>query len=80
MYSKASWGGSIDPYISATFENSSSDPESDTVVSFVLFEWRDEYLLGVADPQSDSGAVRSPKSAALAIRKLMRPAEGDHLR
>ena len=57
MYSRASWGGSIDPFISTTFDNSSADIAKDTTVSFVVFEWRDENLLGALNPQAKDRAV-----------------------
>ena len=43
MYSKASWGGSVDPFVLTTFPKVEN---SDTVVTFVIYEWKDEDLLG----------------------------------
>ena len=55
MYSQASWGGSVDPFILTMFDNSTYTGEKDAIVSFVIFEWRDEALLGVrAKPEDDS--------------------------
>lgn len=53
MYSMASWGGSVDPFILTTFDNSSYKGDGDGIVSFVIFEWRDENLLGILANQDD---------------------------
>ncbi|KAF2835354.1 hypothetical protein M501DRAFT_441818 [Patellaria atrata CBS 101060] len=47
MYSRKSWGGSVDPFILVTFqkqEGQSGDPNK--MVSLIMFEWQDEHLLG----------------------------------
>lgn len=60
MYKKGSWGGTVDPFILTKFDNSSFKGDKDAVVSFVIFEWRDEGLLGVLskDPK-EAGLVRA---------------------
>ena len=58
MYSRGSWGGSVDPYILTKFDKSSADGDTDAVVSLVIFEWRDEYLLGVVNQHSEERTVR----------------------
>ena len=58
MYSKASWGGSVDPFIMTNFDNSSYKGGADAIVSFVIFEWRDEHLLGIQVNPNDA-SVRS---------------------
>lgn len=61
MYSRKSWGGSVDPYILAEISKPASNdiPEDkDPIVSIVIFEWQDEQLLG-APVSADSGAVRA---------------------
>ena len=62
MYSMASWGGSVDPFILTTFDNSSYKSDADAIVSFVIFEWRDENLLGVLAKPSDV-SVQPPETA-----------------
>ncbi|MCJ1393201.1 hypothetical protein MMC18_006073 [Xylographa bjoerkii] len=58
MYSQASWGGSVDPFILTMFDNSTYTGEKDAIVSFVIFEWRDESLLGIrAKPDDTSKEV-----------------------
>lgn len=56
MYSKKAWGGAVDPYVMTKFlayESIGSDTEpDDPVVAFVIFEWKDEGLLG-ASPSDD---------------------------
>ncbi|MCJ1372000.1 hypothetical protein MMC20_003221 [Loxospora ochrophaea] len=47
MYSKSSWGGSVDPFILITFDNSSTETAPDGIVSLAMFEWYDQGLLGV---------------------------------
>lgn len=53
MYSMAAWGGSVDPFILTTFDNSSYKGDEDAIVSFVIFEWRDEHLLGITANPDD---------------------------
>ncbi|KAI1490866.1 lung seven transmembrane receptor-domain-containing protein [Biscogniauxia mediterranea] len=53
MYSKSSWGGPVDPFIQTTFPNKTYEGDDDPIVSLVIFEWRDEDLIGVY-PTPDS--------------------------
>jgi hypothetical protein len=50
MYSRKSWGGDVDPFILAKFAKANTEnqenPETDPVVSLVIFEWNDESLIG----------------------------------
>lgn len=47
MYSRKSWGGSVDPFILTKFVKPDNIPEDqDPVVSLVLFEWRDKDFVG----------------------------------
>ena len=51
MYSESSWGGTVKPFILTKFDNSTLAAGTDAIVSFVIFEWHDEDLLGVyGDP------------------------------
>ena len=56
MYSKKSWGGSTDPFILTKFIKPSGEIEGDPIVSLVVFEWRDEDLIGVW-PSEDAPKV-----------------------
>ncbi|KAI1638870.1 lung seven transmembrane receptor-domain-containing protein [Biscogniauxia mediterranea] len=47
MYSKSSWGGPVEPFIQVTFPNKTYEGDDDPIVSLVIFEWRDEDLIGV---------------------------------
>lgn len=49
MYSKKSWGGSVDPYIMVKFLADKSDAE-DPLASLIIFEWEDEDLIGQYRP------------------------------
>ena len=46
MYSQKSWGGSTPPFILFTAIKDASEDDSDPIVSLVIFEWRDEHLVG----------------------------------
>lgn len=46
MYSKKSWGGSVDPFILVKYLPDQTNDESDPLVSMVIFEWQDEELIG----------------------------------
>lgn len=51
MYSKKAWGGSVDPFIETKFIK--SEDGDNPFVSLVVYEWRDEDLIGVWLSQSD---------------------------
>lgn len=55
MYSKASWGGSVDPHILVKFKQQ-PDAEGDPIASLVMFEWKDFDLVGVY-PTAESMTV-----------------------
>ena len=50
MYSKSAWGGPVDPFILVAFPNKAVDKDSDPIVSLVIFEWKDEPLVGIPAP------------------------------
>jgi hypothetical protein len=43
MYSRASWGGSVDPFILVKFLSGASNS---SVASLIVFEWSDSDLIG----------------------------------
>ncbi len=47
MYSQSAWGGPVDPFILIKFTDLGKDQGDDPVVSLLMFEWRDEELIGV---------------------------------
>lgn len=51
MYSQQAWGGPVDPFILMKFLPYTGD--QDPVVSLVIFEWKDEDLIGVY-PSADA--------------------------
>ena len=50
MYSKSAWGGNVDPYIQVVFVNDTVKPDTDPIISLLIFEWKDLDLIGVEDP------------------------------
>lgn len=47
MYSRKAWGGERDPFILAVIEKGElKNQEADHLVSVVIFEWKDENLIG----------------------------------
>ena len=48
MYSRKSWGGQVDPYILVKFKDIGDDynGNDDPLASLVIFEWKDEPLIG----------------------------------
>jgi hypothetical protein len=46
MYSRKSWGGDVDPYILVKFRKGAAEIDGDPLVSLVMFEWKDEELIG----------------------------------
>jgi len=57
MYSKKAWGGAVNPYILTKFlayePTNAADEPDDPVVAFVIFEWKDEHLLGASASPND---------------------------
>ena len=56
MYSKQSWGGDVDPFILTKFIKATPEGDKDPLVSLVMYEWRDEELVGVW-PSADAKDV-----------------------
>lgn len=55
MYSKAAWGGPVDPFILAVFPNDTITADEDPIVSLIIFEWKDQGLIGAfPDPEAFS--------------------------
>jgi hypothetical protein len=46
MYSKAAWGGPVDPFILTVFPNETIQGDDDPIVSLIIFEWKDQELIG----------------------------------
>lgn len=46
MYSRKSWGGSVDPFILVKFVGKTDFGDADPLVSVIVFEWQDEDLIG----------------------------------
>lgn len=68
MYSKKAWGGSVDPFILTKFIKGKKDkPDQatdDPLVSLVVYEWRDESLIGVWPSQEAAEVGNLPELAA----------------
>lgn len=52
MYSKSDWSGPDDPFISIFFPKVEVPEDQDPIVSVVVFEWKDQSLLGTSDDPS----------------------------
>jgi hypothetical protein len=53
MYSRKAWGGDVEPFILTKFINAADDTAEDPIVSLIIYEWKDEDLIGVRpDPES----------------------------
>ena len=59
MYSKSAWGGDTDPFIATTFTKSPAADTGDPIVSLIVFEWKDNDLVGVW-PSESAADVLSP--------------------
>lgn len=63
MYSKAAWGGAVDPHILIKFEKQ-TEGEEEGIVSLIVFEWKDFDLIGVY-PTAESMSVLSPSDSTI---------------
>lgn len=64
MYSKAAWGGPVDPFILAVFPNDTIKADEDPIVSLIIFEWKDQGLIG-AYPDPEAFSVRAVSTDCL---------------
>ena len=80
MFSERAWGGGTEPFILTKFlpyDPPEDQPQlEDPVVSFIVFEWRDEKYIG-ADTEQVRGHSVSHHSIMIADNTLP---EGEHLR
>lgn len=53
MYDRNDWGGPVDPFILVEFPNITVEGDADPIVSLIIFEWKDQWLIG-----ADSNSVR----------------------
>ncbi|KAJ4416118.1 Membrane protein ptm1 [Neurospora sp. IMI 360204] len=53
MYSKETWTGPVNPFISVKFTDFGSDAGDDPIVSLLIFEWQDADLVGVLPEGAD---------------------------
>lgn len=58
MYSKKSWGGSVDPFIQVMFKQNSN--VGDEKVSLVIFEYNDKDLIGIPGPDHPDSVCLYP--------------------
>lgn len=58
MYSRSAWGGPVDPFVLTVFPNKTYEGDADPIVSLIVFEWKDQDLIGVY-PSPDALQVRS---------------------
>jgi hypothetical protein len=54
MFSRKSWGGSIEPFILVKFLPDHTEDDSDPLTSMIIFEWKDEPLIGRLPEGSDN--------------------------
>jgi hypothetical protein len=48
MYSRADWGGAVEPHILVKFIKQDVLADSDPIASLIIFEWKDYNLIGVS--------------------------------
>ena len=47
MYSRKAWGGDVEPFILTKFIQVPDDAPGNPTVSLIIYEWKDEELIGV---------------------------------
>lgn len=58
MYSRQDWGGPVDPFILTAFPNKTVEGDADHVVSLVIFEWKDQDLVGINKASDENGYTK----------------------
>ena len=72
MYSRSTWGGDTDPHITTKFSKATVEGDDDPTVSMVIFEWRDEDLVGIW-PTEDAPRVRESDTVrSMLLRSLQK--------
>jgi hypothetical protein len=56
MYSRKAWGGDVEPFILTKFIKAADDTPGDPIVSLIIYEWKDEELIGIW-PSNDATKV-----------------------
>lgn len=56
MYSRKAWGGDVDPFVLVEVEKVEA-PDQDPIMSLVIFEWHDRYLIGTTLPENKDQEV-----------------------
>lgn len=59
MYSRKAWGGSVDPFILVKFHKA-NNVKGDPKASLIIFEWKDEQLIGEYRNPKDEVCVQDP--------------------
>lgn len=73
MYSRKSWGGSVDPFILIKFIKAPGTTEGDPLTSMIIFEWKDEHLIGRSPEGTVCTALDSTtNSDALMLYRTMK--------
>lgn len=54
MYSRKSWGGPTEPFILVKFLPDTTPDNTDPLASLIIFEWKDETLIGRMPPGAES--------------------------
>lgn len=63
MYSRNAWGGPVDPFISIYFRKDDKIADgADPMVSFVLFEWKDQDYIGVVNSAGKEELICTPNA------------------
>ena len=47
MYSQKTWGGPVEPFILIDLVKSAPEGTSDPLIGLIIYEWKDEDLIGV---------------------------------
>lgn len=68
MYNQKAWGGSIEPFILTKFVNNTQKGTDDPSVSLVIYEWRDEDLIGIYPSQE---ATKVSNNVVIAQKSLL---------
>lgn len=56
MYSQKAWGGPVEPFILVNIVKAAQKSISDPLIALVVYEWRDEDLIGILPSPDDPEA------------------------
>lgn len=70
MYSRKAWGGDVEPFILTKFIKAADDAPGNPIVSLIIYEWKDEDLIGIWPSGEATKVFGSLTGSYAALRRV----------